>query len=111
MQRAHTRTIIGNGITRRRCLRDGRAPACKMENAVADAFQPNDQQLDAFTTHRYDAGQMVRFTRGFPYRNAVVGDYEVVRRLPSRDGEFQYRIKSSGEPYERVVRESELDHV
>jgi hypothetical protein len=54
---------------------------------------------------------MVRFTGGFPYRNAVVGDYEVMRRLPSRDGEFQYRIKSTGEPYERVVRESELEHV
>jgi len=36
---------------------------------------------------------------------------EVVCPLPSRDGEFQYRIKSSGEPYERVVRESELAHV
>jgi hypothetical protein len=82
-----------------------------MENAVAEAFQTNDQQWDAPTTHRYDAGQIVRFTGGFPYRNAVAGDYEVVRRLPSRDGEFQYSIKSSGEPYERVVRESELEHV
>jgi hypothetical protein len=54
---------------------------------------------------------MVRFTRGFPYRNAVAGDYEVVCRLPSRDGEFQYRIKNCGEPYERVVRESELDQL
>jgi hypothetical protein len=87
-----------------------RAPACKMENAVPDAFQ-NDQPFRAPTTHRYDAGQVVRFTGGFPYRNAVPGDYEVVRRLPSRDGEFQYSIKSSGEPYERVVRESELEHV
>jgi len=82
-----------------------------METDVPDAFQINDQQLDTPTTHRYDAGQMVRFTRGFPYRNAVAGDYEVVSRLPSRDGEFQYRIKSSGEPYERVVRESELEHL
>jgi hypothetical protein len=88
-----------------------RAPACKMENAVPDAFQMNDQLLGTPTTHRYDAGQMVRFTGGYPYRNAVAGDYEVVRRLPSRDGEFQYSIKSSGEPYERVVRESELEHV
>jgi hypothetical protein len=86
-------------------------PPATAEIAVSDAFQMNDQQLGTLPTHRYDAGQMVRFTGGFPYRNAVVGDYEVVRRLPSRDGEFQYRIKSTGEPYERVVRESELEHV
>jgi hypothetical protein len=86
-------------------------PPAKMENAVPDAFQMNDQPFGTTTTHRYDAGQTVRFTGGFPYRNAVEGDYEVVRRLPSRDGEFQYCIKSRGEPYERVVRESELEHV
>jgi hypothetical protein len=77
---------------------------------VPNAFQMNDQQLDTTTTHRYNAGQMVHFGGGFPYRNAVAGDYEVICRLPSRDGEFQYRIKSSSEPYERVVRESELEH-
>jgi hypothetical protein len=82
-----------------------------MENAVPDAFRMNNQPLGAPTTHRYDAGQVVRFTGGFPYRNAVAGDYEVVRRLPSRDGEFQYSIKSNGEPYERVVRESQLERV
>jgi hypothetical protein len=78
---------------------------------VRGAFRMNDQHLNAISTHRYDAGQMVRFTRGFPYRNAAAGDYEVVRRLPSRDGEFQYCIKNSGEPYERVVGESELERI
>lgn len=47
--------------------------------------------------------------RGFPYRNAVAGDYKVLCELPSRDGEAQYRIKSSSEPYERVVKEGELE--
>jgi hypothetical protein len=49
--------------------------------------------------------------RGFPYRDAAGGDYKVLCELPSRDGEVQYRIKSSGEPYERVVKEGDLDHV
>ena len=75
------------------------------------AFQMNDHHLDTISTHRYDAGQMVRFAGGFPYRNAAAGDYEVVRRLPSRDGEFQYRIKNTDEPYERVVGESELERI
>lgn len=61
------------------------------------------------TTYRYETGQKVRFSRGFPYRAAAAGDYEVLRRLPRRDGENQYRIKSAREPHERVVRESELE--
>jgi hypothetical protein len=67
------------------------------------------QELDAPTAHRYHVGQIVRLGSGF--RNAVVGDYKVLSRLPSRDGEFQYRIKSSREPYERMVKEGELEHV
>ena len=36
------------------------------------------------------------------------GAYVVVKRLPMRDGEFEYQIKSLTEPDERVVRESQL---
>jgi hypothetical protein len=60
---------------------------------------------------RFKVGQSVRLNRGFPYRDAAGGDYKVLCELPSRDGEVQYRIKSSGEPYERVVKEGDLDHV
>jgi hypothetical protein len=67
------------------------------------------QQVETRTAHLYHAGQRVRFSRGFPYRNAVDGDYEVLCQLPSRDGECQYRIKSGREPYERIVKEGEID--
>ena len=60
-------------------------------------------------TYRYDIGQTVSFSRGFPYREAATGDYQVLCRLPRRDGEYQYRIKSAHEPHERVVKESELE--
>jgi hypothetical protein len=69
----------------------------------------SQQQAETVTAHLYRAGQRVRFTRGFPYRNAADNDYEVLHQLPSRDGECQYRIKSSHEPHERVVREGEID--
>jgi hypothetical protein len=36
------------------------------------------------------------------------GAYVVIKRLPMRDGEFEYQIKSITELDERVVRESEL---
>jgi len=36
------------------------------------------------------------------------GAYVVIKRLPMRDGEFEYQIKSVSEPDEHVIRESEL---
>ncbi len=60
-------------------------------------------------SHRYKLGQKVRFSSGFASREAVSGDYEVLCRLPSRDGEFQYRIRNTREPYERVVKEGEIE--
>lgn len=59
--------------------------------------------------HRFRLGQRVRFSRGYPYRNAAVGSYEVIRQLPRAEGEYQYRIKSAQEQHERVVKESELE--
>ena len=35
----------------------------------------------------------------------------VTKKLPIQNGEFEYRIKSVTEPFERVVRESELINV
>ncbi len=58
--------------------------------------------------HHFRMGQKVQLQRGFPYRSAADGDYEIVSRLPNSDGECQYRIKSLREPHERVVKESEL---
>jgi len=34
--------------------------------------------------------------------------YEIVRLLPAEAGEFLYRVKSKGETFERVAKESEL---
>ena len=41
-------------------------------------------------------------------RNVPRGSYEITKKLPEREGEFEYRIKSMSEPHERVARESEL---
>jgi hypothetical protein len=61
-------------------------------------------------SHRYQRGAHVRLNRGFPRGNAAVGPYEVLQQLPcTTDGEHQYRIKNSGEQYERVAKESELE--
>jgi hypothetical protein len=41
-------------------------------------------------------------------RSAVRGGYVIMKQLPERDGEFEYRIKSASETHERVARESDL---
>jgi hypothetical protein len=58
--------------------------------------------------HRFDIGQTVQFRTKPFYVSAALGAFEVIKHLPERDGEFEYRIKNVTEPHERVARESEL---
>ena len=70
-------------------------------------YDPDREDLPM--SHKFRAGQTVWLTRGFPYRNASEGPYEVIRQLPFGEGDFQYRIKSTHEQCERVVKERELE--
>jgi hypothetical protein len=58
--------------------------------------------------HKFALGEKVRYVPAFHQKAGAVTDFEVVRHLPDFNGEFFYRIKSSGEPHERVVGESQL---
>ena len=58
-------------------------------------------------SHKFKVGETVTM-RPNPNRNVPGGIYEVTKQLPERNGEFEYQIKSAGEPHARVVRESEL---
>ncbi len=55
---------------------------------------------------QFKIGQTVFLERSLA---APGGAYVITKRLPERDGEFEYRIKSINEPHERVVRESQLN--
>jgi len=57
--------------------------------------------------HRFKIGQTVQYDppRGF---RAPSGTYVVTAVLPERDGRFEYRIKHSTEPHERLAKEDEL---
>jgi hypothetical protein len=61
------------------------------------------------TSHRYSLGQAVRYTAGPFGRSGASGSFKIVKLLPSDGEEFQYRIKSTGEAFERVAKESQLD--
>ncbi len=57
--------------------------------------------------HKFHLGQPVEY---HPNNGtwAARGAYVVTAKLPERDGEFEYRIKSAIEEHERMARESEL---
>jgi len=57
--------------------------------------------------HKFRHGQRVALAESVRH-NAARGAYIITKRLPERDGEFYYRIKSVSESHERVARESEL---
>src|SRR6516162_258010 len=60
-------------------------------------------------SHRFAIGNMVRLSRSIRLRNAVPGLYEILAQLPEREGELQYRIKSEREPFQRIIKEDELE--
>ena len=60
-------------------------------------------------SHKYSIGQTVRYIAGPISRVNDSGTFKVVKLLPVDGDEHQYRIKSVGEAFERVAKESQLD--
>ena len=58
--------------------------------------------------HKYGVGETVYFTASNVARPAASGTYEVLKLLPTDGDDYQYRIKSTTEAFERVAKESQL---
>ena len=58
--------------------------------------------------HRFKVGQAVSYTPGRLTVPASGREYKVLRLMPFEGGDLQYRIKSIGETFERVAKETEL---
>ncbi len=58
-------------------------------------------------THRYHIGQIV-FLEPSRRLNIPGGVCIITTKLPERDGEPVYRVKTGNEDYERVVSESQM---
>jgi hypothetical protein len=66
------------------------------------------KRTDDVSYHKFKIGQAVFYTSGVgSSRRSDV--FTVMRRLPPEGGDYQYRIKSANEPFDRVVKESELE--
>ena len=59
--------------------------------------------------HKFTVGQTVHYTGPSFGRSGASGAFKIMKLLPSEGDDYQYRIKSLGEPYERVAKESQLD--
>ena len=65
---------------------------------------------ETMASHRFRIGQSVNYRPASRGQDAPRGVYEITARLPQGDdGQFEYRIKHSGEAHERIAKESELN--
>ena len=61
------------------------------------------------SSYKFNVGRSVSYRPASRSQDAPRGTYSITARLPqSHDGQFEYRIKHSGEAYERTAKESEL---
>ncbi len=88
-----------------------RKPADTMIRTPSPPMQPAAAHDIKIMAHKYQVGETVYFTSPTFGRAAASGSYTVVKLLPSEGDDYQYRIKSSGEAFERVAKESQLDRV
>jgi hypothetical protein len=63
----------------------------------------------ALKEHKFQLGQTVYFTARPIGHMAANDSYRVVKLLPFEGDDYQYRIKSANEAFERVAKESQLD--
>jgi hypothetical protein len=82
--------------------------APKMIRTASPPVQPVADEI-VLPRHKYQVGESVYYTSPTFGRAAASGSYTVVKLLPSEGDDYQYRIKSSGEAFERVAKESQLD--
>jgi hypothetical protein len=58
--------------------------------------------------HKFKVGQLVDFVSPRSGVPTAGRQYEIIRLLPVENGDVLYRVKSKGESFERVAKESEL---
>ena len=83
--------------------------AAKILRTASPPMQPFVSHDAPVSAHKYQVGETVYFTSPTFGRAAATGSYTVIKLLPSEGDDYQYRIKSSGEAFERVAKESQLD--
>jgi len=109
------RSPVGNMAETARALM-GAARAASASKAAPNMIRTSSPPVQpvaaheiVLKSHKYQVGELVYYTSPTFGRAAATGSYTVVKLLPSEGDDYQYRIKSSGEAFERVAKESQLD--
>ena|SRR5689334_643483 len=102
------RVPVGKSIQPVRAVTSATKSA-KIIRTPSPPVQPIAAHEITIRTHKYQVGETVFYTSPTFGRAAATGSYIVVKLLPSEGDDYQYRIKSSGEAFERVAKESQLD--
>jgi hypothetical protein len=97
------------GKTTRAARAGSASKTVKMIRTSSPPVQPVSAHEIPARLHKYQVGETVYYTSPTFGRAAATGSYIVVKLLPSEGDDYQYRIKSSGEAFERVAKESQLD--
>jgi hypothetical protein len=58
--------------------------------------------------HKFRVGELVDYNPGRLAAQPSARQYKILRLLPAEGSDFLYRIKASGEAFERVAKEHEL---
>jgi hypothetical protein len=103
------RRPVGKATRAPLALAGGGAKSTKMIRTQSPPMQPVAAHELPVRAHKYQVGESVYYTSPTFGRAAATGSYTVVKLLPSEGDDYQYRIKSSGEAFERVAKESQLD--
>jgi hypothetical protein len=77
--------------------------------ATVTVARPIAMPGPSLRTHKFRVGETVLYTSSPITRPGASGTYKVVKLLPSDGDDYQYRIKNSGEAFERVAKESQLE--
>lgn len=102
------RNAVGNKVIARQASGQPQAVAAA-KVAVVSVVQQITTRSAVLRAHKFRVGQAVLFTSSPITRPGASGSYKVVRLLPSDGEDYQYRIKSSDEAFERVAKESQLE--
>jgi len=64
---------------------------------------------NAMNNHKFKVGQTVNYVPRLIAAVNADAIFKITQLLPPEGNEFQYRIRSASEPYERVAKESQLN--
>jgi hypothetical protein len=120
-RKAAVRRISGKSVAKKpvRSAKPMRPPApssspnqihvATVATATMPVAKPIAMPGAALRTHKFRVGETVLYTSSPITRPGASGTYKVVKLLPSDGDDYQYRIKNSGEAFERVAKESQLE--